>query len=142
VPSSWIATILDQEQIELTNAIAPRTQDVQQMPDREGKDIGIELGGRLLVRYLVESQVDEFLDGSLNRGHWVTTTAIAPEDVVHWLHLVAPRVPRRHALLLYPAKISIVRGPAWIEGAPGLEYYLPIGFPKEAIFTLGAFQVR
>ncbi len=137
-----MATLLDQEQIEQTTAIVARPQDVRDMPDRRGVDVAAELGGRLVVRYLVDSQVDEFTHGSNDRGHWVTTTAISPEDVIFWLALYAPRDRRRHALLLDPAKIEIIRGPAWIRLGPGLEYYLPNGFPEDAVVDVGVVQVR
>ncbi len=45
MPSTWLATVLDQEQIERTGTIAARTQDVETMPDRAGVDIADELGG-------------------------------------------------------------------------------------------------
>ena len=141
MPSSWIATLLDQEQIEKLNPIAPRPQAVETMPDRTGDDVATELGGRLFVRYLVPSQKAEFTDGSTDRDHWVTPTAIAPEHAVSWLALFAPRVKRQHALLLDPAKIDVVRGPAWIRFGQGIEYYLPSGFPKDAVVDVGVIQV-
>lgn len=137
-----MATLLDQEQIERTGTIAPRPVDVQSMPDRSGTDVAAELGGRLFVRYLVQSQVAEFNNGSTDRGHWVTTTPIASEDVISWLALFAPRISRNHALLLDPAKIDNVRGPSWIRLGQGLEYYLPEGFTKDAILDVGVIQVR
>jgi hypothetical protein len=141
MPSSWIATLLDQEQIERQSAIAPRPQAVEALPDRTGQEVAKELGGRLLMRYLVPSQTTEFKDGSTNREHWVTPTAISPEHVVSWLALFAPRVKREHALLLDPAKIETVRGPAWIRFGQGIEYYLPKGFAKDAIVDVGVVQV-
>lgn len=140
--SSWLSTVLDQEQIEATGSIGPHTVDVKSMPDRTGAAVAAELGGRLLLRYLLDSQITEFLDGSTGRGHWVTPTAIAPSDVVDWLALFARNLPRRHALLLDPAKISIVRGPTWIRLGSGIEYYLPDGFPKDAILDVGHVKVR
>jgi hypothetical protein len=142
VPSSWIATMLDQEQIERSNVIAARPQSVETMPDRSGADVAQELGGRLLVRYLVPAQTAEFTNGSTDRDHWVTPTAIASENVVSWLALYAPRVKREHALILDPAKIEIIRGPAWIRFGQGIEYYLPTGFPKAAVVDVGIVQVR
>ena len=142
MPSSWMATLLDQEQIELTRVIAPRPQRVEDLPDRSGIDVARELGGRLLARYLTPSQVAEFADGSTSRGHWVTPTAVAPEDVVAWLALFAPLVKRQHALLLDAAVIDVIRGPAWIRLGQGVEYYLPGGFPKEALVDVGVIQVR
>lgn len=133
--------MLDQEQIEATGAIAPRTQPVEAMPDRTGADVATEIGGRFLVRYLVDSQLNEFVDGSVDRHHWVTPTAIAPEVAVPWLALFAPRLVRQHVLVLDPAKIDVVRGPAWIRGGQGIEYYLPGGFPKDAVIDVGVLVV-
>ncbi len=136
-----MATLLDQEHIERSAAIAPRGQDVKAMPDRPGNEVSLELGGRLLVRYLTDSQVTEFLSGSTGRAHWTTPTPIAPEAVVPWLALYAPTVARRHALILEPAKIPVIRGPAWIRLGQGVEYFLPDGFPADAIVDVGVVQV-
>lgn len=142
MPSSWMATLLDQEQIEATSTIVSRGESIEFMPGRPGTDVATELGGRLLIRYLTASQVSEFNDGSTDRGHWVTTTAISPEDVVFWLALFSPLVPRQHALLLDPSQISEIRGPAWIRVGAGIEYFLPHGFAKAAIVDVGVIQVR
>lgn len=139
--SSWLATTLDQEQIEKNTAISSHVTDVMQMPDRPGKDVAREIGARLLVRYLTVAQLTEFSGGS-SRPHWVTTTAIAPEDLVAWLNLFAPQVHRRHALLLDSSHIEFVRGPTWIRAGHGIEYFLPNGFPKESILGIGAVEVR
>jgi hypothetical protein len=141
MPNSWLATLLDLEQIEAATVIAPRSQTVEGLPDRPGPEVAAELGGRFLVRYLVESQLDAFLGGSTDRAHWVTPTPIAPEAAVPWLALVAPRVPRMHVLLLDAARVDIVRGPAWIRLGQGIEYYLPTGFPQTAIVDVGVIQV-
>ncbi len=133
--------MLDQEQIEASVTIAPRSQAVETMPDRAGAAVATEIGGRFLVRYLVASQLNEFLEGSTDRDHWVTPTAIAPEVVVSWLALFAPKVARQHVLVLDVAKIDVVRGPAWIRGGQGIEYYLPGGFPKDAVVDVGVLVV-
>jgi hypothetical protein len=137
-----MATLLDQEQIERTSPIAARSCAVERLPDRTGPDVSAELGGRLLVRYLVAAQVAEFTGGSTDRPHWVTPSPIAPEHAVSWLALVAPRVKREHTLLLDPQEIDVVRGPAWIRCGMGIEYYLPKGFPQAAIVDVGVIQVR
>jgi len=140
--SAWLATLLDQEQIELCGPIASRIVDVETMPDRAGADVAQELGGRMLLRYLVPSQVTDFVMGSTDRAHWVTPTALAPDDLVPWLALFAPNVKRQHAILLDPSEIEVIRGPAWIRLGQGLEYYLPDGFPQAAILDVGPIQVR
>ncbi len=95
----------------------------------------------MFVRYLVKAQLTQFLSGS-TRGHWVTPTAISPKDVNAWLALPAPRVPRQYALLLDPSKIAVVRGPAWIRLGQGIEYFLPDGFPEDAILDQRVIEVR
>lgn len=140
--SSWLATVLDQEQIEATTTITSHVTPLVDMPDRVGSDVAVELGGRLFLRYLTKSQLTTFLDGSTSRGHWVTPTAISPTDVVDWLALFAPSEPRHHALLLDPALVPVVRGPSWVRLGSGIEYYLPGGFPKEAVLDVGHVRVR
>ena len=112
------------------------------MSDRAGLDVANELGGRLFLRYLTKSQLTEFLHGSTTRGHWVTPTAISAGEVVDWLALFAPNEPRQHALLLDPAKIAVIRGPSWVRIGSGIEYYLPGGFPEDAILDVGHVRVR
>jgi hypothetical protein len=136
-----MATLLDQEQIEQYTAIAGRLQKAATMADRPGTEVAEELGGRYLVRYLTAAQLTEFTAGSTDRAHWVTTTAIAPDQVVAWLALFAPKVPRAHALILDAAQIAVIRGPAWIRLGKGIEYYLPQGFPEAAVVDVGVIQV-
>ena len=121
--------------------VASRADPVEALDDRKGADVSVELGGRLFLRYLTDSQVTDFNDGS-SRPHWVTPTPITSEDLVHWLALFAPTIRRVHALILDPAKVNTVRGPAWIRLGLGIEYYLPDGFDKEAIVDAGVIQVR
>lgn len=133
--------MLDQEQIEQGTTIAPRTQPVEEMPDRSGKDVALELGGRYLLRYLVDAQLTEFLHGSEDRDHWVTPTPISPDNAVAWLALFAPMLVRQHALVLNPEEIDVIRGPAWIRAGQGIEYYLPSGFPQSAVVDVGVVVV-
>jgi hypothetical protein len=138
--SSWLSTLLDQERIEVAQVIAARRTAVETMPDRGGCDVVEDLGDRHALRYLTASQVTEFVDGS-TRPHWVTPTALSPEEVVPWLALYAPKLPRAHVLLLDLNEVEVVRGPAWIRLGQGIEYYLPNGFPKSAIVDVGVLQV-
>ncbi|HEY8112889.1 MAG TPA: hypothetical protein VII16_08475 [Actinomycetes bacterium] len=133
--------MLDQERIEITTPISSRLTAVETMPDRAGTNVAEDLGDRYLARYLTSAQVPEFLDGS-SRGHWVTPTALSPNDVVPWLALYAPMLKRQHLLLINPSKVDVIRGPAWIRLGQGIEYYLPHGFPKSAIVDVGVLQVR
>ena len=102
---AWVSTILDQERIETMTPIASRPTSVETMPDRTGADVALDVGDRYLARYLVASQVTEFLGGS-TRPHWVTPTPLSPTDVVPWLALFAPTKPRKHLLLIDPAKVE------------------------------------
>ncbi len=83
-----------------------------------------------------------FADGSTDRDHWVTPTPVAPEDAASWLALLAPLYLRRHALLLDPRQIAVIRGPALIRLGQGIEYYLPHGFPATTVFDVGVIPVR
>lgn len=138
--SSWLSTLLDQERIEIVQTIAGRGVAVETMPDRTGSDVVEDLGDRYVLRYLTASQVSDFVDGS-DRAHWVTPTALSPDNVVPWLALYAPKSPRAHVLLLDLNEIEVVRGPAWIRLGQGIEYYLPKGFPKKAVVDVGVLQV-
>jgi hypothetical protein len=60
---------------------------------------------------------------------------------VAWLALFAPLLARRHALVLNPEEIDVIRGPAWIRGGQGIEYYLPSGFPQAAVVDVGVIAV-
>lgn len=143
MPSPWLATTLDQEQFEFVGTkIASRTTAVETMPDRAGTDVAEELGYRYLLRYLTDAQVTSFTGGSTDRPHWVTPTPVGPEDVVAWLALFAPKEARGHVLLLDAAEIDVVRGPAWIRLGQGLEFYLPGGFPADAVVDVGVVVVR
>lgn len=140
---AWLATMLDQEQLEGRKAtITSHVQSVVDMDDRPGSEVAAELGGRYFLRYLMQSQVTEFVSGSTDRPHWVTPTAVSSADVVSWLALPAPKEKRQHVLLLDPAKIDIVRGPSWIRFGSGIEFYLPNGFPGEAVVEFGVIKVR
>lgn len=139
--SSWLSTLLDQERIETVQAIAARTEDVRGLPDRTGSEVAEDFGNRYALRYLTPSQLTSFNAGS-DRPHWVTPTAISPDDVVSWLALFTPGTPRKHVLLLDLNEVEIVRGPAWIRLGQGIEYYLPNGFPGEAVVHVGVLEVR
>lgn len=139
--ATWMATMLDQEQIEKSSPIQPRVVDVEGMPDRPGSDVADELGGRMLVRYLTPAQVSDFLSGS-TREHWVTPTPVSADHSCGWLALPSPTIRREYAIVLDPAKIGSIRGPAWIRLGEGIEYYLPEGFPADAILDARVVQVR
>jgi len=130
--ASHLATILDQEMLERIAPIAPRDTRDAALPLRRGLDVADELGGRLLVRYMLARQLGQFGGGSTVR-HWVTPTPISPSVVCSFLALPAPNEPRPFAMLIDPAAVAEIQGPRWVRGGAGIEYLLPIGFPASAL---------
>ena len=63
---------------------------------RSGNDVSQELGGRLLVRYMLRKQVGQFASGSSVK-HFVTPTPLARTDIGSVLALPNVTVPRRWA---------------------------------------------
>jgi len=95
------------------------------------------LCGRLLLHYVTEANVGRFRQGRADPCY-VTPTALSPEDTVDWLRLPAPNQLRRYVLLLRPNAIEWIQGPMQVAFSRGIQYILPAGFPKEAVFVPGA----
>jgi hypothetical protein len=97
-----------------------------------GRQVAQELGGRVLLRYVLPHQLGAFTSGS-RRAHYVTPTPYAPTEAGRWLAL--PRVgdPRTHVLWLNPGGIRQIWGPRWVLGGRGIEYFLPQGFGRKAL---------
>src|SRR5262249_23312364 len=100
-----------------------------------------ELGGRYLLRYIMEERLREFADGS-DVPHYVTPTPYAPRDTVSYLALPRPQTPRLFAMLLAPHRVPFIQGPRWIRLGKGIEHILPRGFPKDAIVFGWEIEVR
>lgn len=131
--SSWLATLLDQEMLQLNGVrIASRLTPDWRLPRKTGGTVAGELGGRYLLRYVLSSQVGRYASGSSDK-HWVTPTPYAPDETVSWLALPNPNSRRTHVLVLDPAKIPFISGPRWIRFGKGIEYLLPDGFPRSAV---------
>ena len=134
--ASWLATALDQEMLEVVRspsvAIAPRATPDSALPSKTGSDVARELGGRYLLRYVLDDQVGEYLAGS-TAPHWTTPTPYSATDTVSWLALPAPTLIRRYVMMLDPARIPQLLGPRWIRFGKGIEYLLPSGFPANAV---------
>jgi hypothetical protein len=120
--------------------IASQFTPDEMLSQRTGEQVRVEIGGRLLVRYLQTHQTESFINGS-DRRHWVTPTPYSPEDTVPYLALPKPVTNRDYAMLLDPVKIDSILGPRWITLGKGIEYLLPNGFPKEAIVEGLVFKV-
>lgn len=143
--SSWLATLLDQEMLELKHSVSicHRLVPDTKLPRKNGQQVADELGGRYLLRYLLSHQVGQFTLGS-NHRQYVAPTPYSPEETISWLALPAPRQPRTYALLLDPAGMpnTEILGPRWVRLGKGIEYILPNGFPQGAIMGHWEIQVR
>jgi hypothetical protein len=139
--SAMLATLLDQEMLEVVRAIpiASRTTPMAAL-QKTGAQVANELGGRYLLRYLLREQVGSYAAGSNDR-HWVTPTPYAPGDTIPWLALPAPTRPRTHVMLLDPSKIATICGPRWVRFGKGIEYHLPSGFPPTALALAWELQI-
>ena len=145
--SSWLATLLDQEMLEMVRRvpIAPRTTPDNALPMKTGIVVAAELGDRYLLRYLLPDQVSKVTEWNRNGSsdpHWVTPTAYAPGETVSWSALPAPAQPRQYVMLLDPKKVARdILGPRWIRMGKGIEYLLPNGFDAAAVVFPWALYV-
>jgi hypothetical protein len=141
--ASWLATVLDQEMLEVSNKvhIAPRFTPDHLLPRKSGKAVAGELGNRYLIRYLLPAQVGQMTAGAVTR-QFVTPTPIGPSDTVSYLALPAPKSHRLFALLLKPGQIHEIWGPRWIAMGKGIEYILPRGFDATALALAWALQLK
>ena len=131
--SSTLAKTLDQQMLDRNSVhIAARTVKTEHLPRKTGLDVAREIGGRLLLRYLLLHQVGQYTGGS-PAVHFVTPTPYSSEETVSWLFLPKATEPRTHVLLLDPGKVDVIAGPRWVILGKGIEYILPNGFPKEAV---------
>ena len=108
---------------------------------RSGNDVSQELGGRLLVRYMLRKQVGQFASGSSVK-HFVTPTPLARTDIGSVLALPNVTVPRRWAILIDPLHVADIQGPRWVRGGSGIEYILPAGFPGSAVWLGWEIEVK
>lgn len=143
--SSWLTTVMDQEMMEFIRLpqvkVAPRTALDSGLARKTGQEVSNELGGRYLLRYLLSHQVGLYRNGS-NERQYATPTPYAPEETISWLALPAPERPRPFVLILDPSKIVEVLGPRWVRLGKGIEYILPLGFPREAIVFGWELEVK
>ena len=141
--ASWLATVLDQEMIEVAKRvhIATRATPDRLLPRKTGREVANELGQRYLIRYLLPSQVGKLTGGSPDR-QFVTPTPVAPGDTVSYLALPAPKQPRRFVLLLKPWEIDEILGPRWINLGRTIEYLLPDGFPGASVALGWELQLK
>ena len=120
--------------------IASRSVSDSSLTAKDGGAVAKELGGRLLIRYMLWDQVAQFTGGS-TVAHWVTPTPLSIGDLSRTLALPAPRRRRKWAMLLDPREIPEVLGPRWVRWGHGIEYVLPTGFPAAAIASRWEIEV-
>jgi len=138
--SSWLATMLDQEMLEVVQRahIHPRRTPLDQMGPRDGATVAKELGGRYFLHYIQRYQVGRYTTGRTGQT-FVTPTPYSPEETIHFLTLPNPTQPREYVVLLDPKELRDVYGPRWTALGPGIEYILASGFDQKAIVaSLGA----
>ncbi len=141
--ASVLATNLDEHMLLSRSVhIFPSTTSNAELESnrKQGKQVTEEIGGRLLLRYLLGSQTRVFGAGSADR-HFVTPTPYAPEDTVPFLALPRPASKREFVILLRPEEINWILGPRWILGGLGIEYILPEGFPRSALLFPWEFKI-
>jgi hypothetical protein len=136
--SALLATWLDHERLTRRGVhIAPAGLTIEQLPLRTGREVFSELGGGLLVKYILSDDIGRFRNGHPGR-HWLTPTAYSPTEAVVWLALPSPNRPRGYALLLDPREIPVIYGPQWVAQPGGIQYVILNGFPRSAIVVPGA----
>src|SRR6266571_4078143 len=96
----------------LTGGVAPAATPDRELQVRHGRAVAPEIGGRLLLRYVLPGQLGQFRRGSRNK-HFVTPTPYAPGDTELFLAL-PPMGPRTHVLLIDPSAIMRNAGPRWV----------------------------
>ncbi len=119
--------------------IAPPDTPGDALVVKNGLQVSAEVGGRYLLKYLLPWQVGTYRHGS-DEPAYFTVTPLGPETP-KYLAPPASQWTRTHVLLLDPKLLPPswdVRGPRWIAMGGGLEYFLPQGFPTEALVNIGA----
>jgi hypothetical protein len=133
-----LATTLDEEML-LTRGVhiyssATPYATLESNP-KKGSEVAIEIGGRLLLRYVIKPQV---VEKDCHDRVFVTPTPYAPDDTVSFLALPRPSSKRDYVMLLRPEKIECIPRPAMDMLRHGYRVYpagrLPI---RSTCYALG-----
>src|SRR5438552_15461037 len=81
------------------------------MPPRPGQAIFEELGGRHLLKYLIEGDARRYRSGTLVPT-FTTPTPVPAHDLQLMLALPGPR-NRKYGLIIDPRSVSDIRGPRY-----------------------------
>ena len=134
---SRLATTIDKHMLGAV-PLAPMAVGPRGLAQRTGAQVADELGGRLLLRYVVDPQ-GPYGSGSTD-PHWTTPTAYSPSETLTWLALPGTNA-REYVWLLDPARIAEIWGPREVFGGHAVEYYLPRGFSATALMLPWAIPV-
>lgn len=136
--TAQLATFLDHWMLERNDRVAARGAgiasgftDPAALPSLSGAQLSAELGGRLLLRYIREHELEEAHNGTA-RAVWATPTPLGPRDAVDVLALPRAWEPRDYLVLIRPEEVIEARGPRWVLGGGGIEYLLTSGYPLSA----------
>jgi hypothetical protein len=136
--SGRIATQLDVEMLVRKGiTIAHPLQAKDPMLIKRGGQVADELGGRLLLHYVIERNIRAYEDGRAE-ACYVTPTPLSPEETIDYLVVPGANSPREYVYYLDPARIEWIVGPIFVAGGSGIQYILLEGFPAEAIVVPGA----
>ncbi|WP_055599916.1 hypothetical protein [Streptomyces aureus] len=130
---SLLATNIDAQMIGHRN-IAPPDTPIEDLPVRNGDEIGRELGGRVLLRYCSLTDLSTFRLGT-TREIYTTPTPYPPDQVISNLELPGVALERPFALVLDPRSLETVAGPRFIWWGLGIEYILLAGFEPKSILS-------
>jgi hypothetical protein len=103
VGSGWLAKKLDAKMLE--GKIADEWVPIDQLPIRPGREVAEELGGRLLLRYLIDAH-----DIGVPIPTFVSPTPYSVEEVSYSLALPRPDLARRYVLFLDPGASTTSKG--------------------------------
>jgi hypothetical protein len=139
--ASLLATNLDEEMLlaHRVDIFSSATPDAElESNPKTGIKVAEEIGGRLLLHYLLEPRVFE---GRVRNRVYVTPTPYAADDTVSFLALPRSSNRRDFVILLRPEEIDWILGPRWIRGGVGIEYILPRGFGLNALVQPWEFKI-
>jgi hypothetical protein len=135
--SSWLATILDQELLEVVHKVGiyARRTPLDRMISKDGVSVSTELGGRYLLYYVRALDVGRHTQGRTGETY-TTPTPYSPEEAGLFLALPRPTEPRNFVLLIDPRKLPathVIKGPRWTALGAGIEYVLTKGFTQDSV---------
>lgn len=123
-----LATTLDVNMILGRGKIHERSVPDGHLPIRSGLDVSIELGGRSLIRYVIDPS-ETYKTGPT----FVCPTPYGVKDVCSFLALPNPTQKRRWVVLIDPKLVNAIQGPRYCAMGQGIEYILTDGYPSSAI---------